>query len=69
MRLYDNGDEVGVACACSIHDMGGSSFVHIYKECRERYGLPIEPHDWFFDTYREALEWAQGVLNDLRIGF
>ena len=73
MKLYDMIDgkfqEVGVACACSIHDMSGPSYVHIHKERRERYGLSSEPYDWLFDTYREALEWAQRVMADMHIGF
>ena len=61
--------EVGYASACSMYDPDGHSFVHIYKDQRAMLGLPCEPYDWFFDTYREALNWASSVINDLHIGF
>ena len=49
---------VGCVEACSILDLNGPSYVHITMSERERFGLPNEPYDWFFDTYDEALDWA-----------
>lgn len=53
---------VGYVKACSMYGLSGPSYVHIYKESREQFGLPGEPYDWFFDTFKEAVAWAYETI-------
>lgn len=74
MVIYADGcdgnlDLVGTVAACSMHNLLGPSYVHVFDECRDRYGLPHEPYDWHFDTYREALDWANEAFGGILVGY
>lgn len=73
MTLYvDTSDGlvwVGTVAACSAHDLLGESYVHVFDEHRDEFSLPHEPYDWFFDTYKEALDWADDKLGGVMVGY
>lgn len=74
MFIYVTGDDgnleqVGTVGACFIRRLTGPSYVHVYDTKRERFGLPNEPYDWYFETYKEALDWANEKLGGILIGY
>ena len=60
---------VGSIAPCSIHDPLGPSYVHVFGEYRDEFSLLPEPYDMLFDTYMEALEWADGKLGGILVGY
>lgn len=62
-------ENVGCIDACSMFDPHGSTYVHIYPEYRERLSIPNEPHDWFFDTLAEAVDWTDKAIDEYIVGF
>lgn len=62
--IYHGNEEVGYYAACSMYDPKGPSYVHVYPDVRTRLGIPNQPYDWFFDTYREAVEFANRIIGN-----
>jgi hypothetical protein len=62
-EVYDGRTYVGEVGACSIYDHEGASYVHIIKDKRERYGMPQDPYDLFFDTRAAATEFVCNLKN------
>lgn len=60
---------VGTASACSIHDLLGPSFVHVFYGYRDEYDIPREPYDFFFDTCKEALDWANDTFGGILMSY
>ena len=61
----DGFEAIGYCEACSICDLTGPSYVHFFPDVRERFGIPMKPFDWFFDTYKQAAEFAKNMVKKI----